>query len=130
MKIKLKNPLFSIGETLYLVEVTHSNILLNRKEHRIIDGKDWFRYIQPKYNASLSEVVVQDIMVEAEGLLSKGLSCDYGYDIDRAAFLYESQICDYTSEISIHNTVVFTNRKKAEEYLEDLTEFIRKLDFN
>ena len=92
-----------IGDVFYQIH-KHLNTFQNRKEHRVIDGEDWFKYTKPicTYTISTSKVV---------GILRKELEGEWT-DLETSD-LYTQYYVEYPYKNS-------TQRITMNFYLEDL----------
>jgi hypothetical protein len=95
-----------IGDVFYQIH-EHINSFKNRKEHRVIDGEDWFKYTIPihTYTISTSKVV---------GILRKELEGDWT-DLEESD-LYTKYYVEYEHKKS-------TQRITIDFYLEDLDNY-------
>lgn len=94
-----------IGDVFYQIH-EHLNTFQNRKEHRVIDGEDWFKYTKPirTYTISTSKVI-GILRKELEGEwtdLEKSdlwtqyyVEYDYKNSIQRTTMCFEEELDDY-----------------------------------
>jgi hypothetical protein len=85
-----------IGDVFYRIN-EHNNAFQNRKEHRVIDGEDWFKYTKPIRTYTISTLKVIGILrKELEGV------CTDLYESE----LYSQYYVEYDYNNHTHRTVM------------------------
>jgi hypothetical protein len=118
--------ILKVGDVFYTVHETN-NAFQNRKEHRVIDGEDWFKYTSPlrSYDLTTSTVI---------GILTKTLEGEWKdkYDLETELYIQSEvnkKLSTHTDNISeFEYKEYFTNKEEAIEHIKVLEAKAMEMD--
>jgi hypothetical protein len=107
-----------IGDVFYQIH-EHLNTFQNRKEHRVIDGEDWFKYTKPirTYTISTSKVI---------GILRKELEGEWT-DLEESA-LFTQYYVEYPYLNSTQRITMDFHSEDLDTYFFDKDETLARVE--
>jgi hypothetical protein len=107
-----------IGDVFYQIH-DHINSFKNRKEHRVIDGEDWFKYTIPIHTYTISTLKVI-------GILRKELEGDWS-DMEKSA-LYTQYYVEYDYKNYVQRTTIDFYLEDVNNYFFDKDEALARIE--
>ena len=116
-----------VGDVFYQIH-EHTNTFKNRKEHRVIDGEDWFKYTIPVRTYSISTLKVVGILrKELEGewtdLEKSDLYTQYYVEYD-----YKNSTQTITMDFCDDLDIYYFDKDEALARIETLDAAAREMD--
>ena len=117
----------SLGDTFYRVE-RECNSFIKRKEYRMIDGEEWFKYCKPRYDYKL---VTHTVI----GILEKKLIGEWdsseNYELLTQFYIRSSLDESFTADVdwvSSYEDELFLDKSDALAYIEQKMDEDREKD--
>jgi hypothetical protein len=106
-----------LGDNFYRVERNCNNSFTRKKEYRIIDGEEWYKYLKPRYDY---ELVIYTVI----GILEKKLIGDWdsseNYELLTQFYLKNNLNENFTTDVdwfSSYNDELFLDKDAAMTYI-------------